>query len=731
MGNKTVKRVGILLGIAVLLGGTSFALWRFQVERMAQSVVAQAEKAEAEGDYARAVELYREHLTVMPSDVEVKLKYADVLTKPDWGARQPELALEIYEGLVREFPGREDVRRRAAEVAAELATKSGGNLFERARGHLAILLKTAKDDGHLEFLMGRCYEEDKEYASAADAYRSAIAHGAPERIEAARRRAMLLDTLGRTDEADQVINAMVESAPDDYRVYLERGRYRNRPDPPGRGDGVRRALKMAPGLGLGWLAFYLGGGDDFRKALQLAPQRPEVYREVAGAAERESGYDAARQVLDNGLAAAPGAVDLYGDLASLELRAGHVDQAIDALKQGLKSMPDQYVLHAQLAQILAEHGGAARSGELRLQINELERLGTGRQYTQYLTACLHFNRHEYVQAKRILTPLQPDVAASPPLKAAVNVLLSRCCAVLGEPEMAREAMLRAYSASPESGAARLGWIQGLIERGQIDEAIREYQGLLTAEPRVRIPLAALLIERNRRLPGPQRQWGDVERLIAEAAAVAAPGDDRPELLRAQMLVEQDQKARAIDALETARVRFPRSVELWIRQAEILAQQKEFLAARALLEQARQKVGDQVDLRLAVRTARDGRERSPRRLDPQRPGRGHRGLLAGGPPQAAHRAGHRPGRRELDLAGAARAWSRLAEEEPESLQPRLQLLELRSNPATRSRPRGRSARSKSWTSSSPSSAGPVTWSGRRRTPATPRPRRSCGPRLVAC
>ena len=163
MGNKTVKRVGILLGITVLLGGTSFALWWFQVERKAQDVVARAEKAEEEGDYAKAAELYREYLTVKPSDVDVKIKYGDVLTKSDWAARQPELALEIYEGLVGQFPGREDVRRRAAEVAAELATRSGGNLFERARGHLAILLKTAPNDGHLEFLMGRCYEEDKEY----------------------------------------------------------------------------------------------------------------------------------------------------------------------------------------------------------------------------------------------------------------------------------------------------------------------------------------------------------------------------------------------------------------------------------------------------------------------------------------------------------------------------------------------------------------------------------------
>ena len=379
-------------------------------------------------------------------------------------------------------------------------------------------------------------------------------------------------------------------------------------------------------------------------------------------------------MLDNGLAAAPGAVELYGELASLELRAGHVDRAIDACwsrasnrcpistsstRNSRRSWPST-----------AAPPGAANSG---LQIIELERLGAGHQFTQYLKACFHFNRHEYVQAKRILTPLQPDVASSPPLKAAVNVLLSRCCTVLGEPEMAREAMLRAYSTYPEYGAARLGWIQGLIERGQIDEAIREYQGLLTAEPKVRTPLAALLIERNRRLPEPQRQWGDVERLIAEAAA-AAPGDDKPELLRAQMLMEQDQKARAIDALETARTRFPGSVGLWIMQVEMLVQQKEFEAARALLDEARQKLGDQVDLRLArARLAIAANE--PQIVSTLND-------LAGGV-EAFSREDRRKLLTELatdlgalkDLAGAARAWSRLAEEEPESLQPRLQLFEL--------------------------------------------------------
>ena len=209
----------------------------------------------------------------------------------------------------------------------------------------------------------------------------------------------------------------------------------------------------------------------------------------------------------------------------------------------------------------------------------------------------HYNRHELAKVKQILTSLQPDVASIPELKSPVNVLLSRCYAELGEGEMAREAMLRAVSAQPENIQARLGWIQGLIDRGQIDEAIREYQGLLTVAPRVRKPLASLLIQRNLRLPEPQRQWGEVERLIAEAAT-AEPGSPEPELLRAHMLLAQDQKAKALDVLATAAARSPKDIRLWTAQVDVRTQQKEFKAARELLDRAERALGDKVDLRLA-------------------------------------------------------------------------------------------------------------------------------------
>ena len=48
------------------MGAGGYFLWLIQVGRMAQGVVARADRAVEQGDYAKAVELYTQHLTVVP-----------------------------------------------------------------------------------------------------------------------------------------------------------------------------------------------------------------------------------------------------------------------------------------------------------------------------------------------------------------------------------------------------------------------------------------------------------------------------------------------------------------------------------------------------------------------------------------------------------------------------------------------------------------------------------------
>ncbi len=643
MGTKIVWRLSILFtGLTLLIvGGYFFRQW--QVDRMSHGVLAQAERAESEGDYERAVILYNQHLMVVPDDLDVRLKLAEALQKQDPSSRSQRAALEIYDAILGQYPSREDVRRRAAEVAVEM----GGGMFEKARAYLKILLKTAGGDGHLEYLMGRCYEADNEPAPAVEAYASAIAHAAPERIDAATRRAMLLrGKLKRAAEADRVVEAMVHDAADDYRSYLGRGEYRER--------------------------FRLPGSeDDFRKAMELQPDRPEVYLQLAIAAERKGKFDDAREVLDRGLARLPRAVDLYLALAMLEQRAGREDRALEALDLGLKTLPDDMELLAQAAIRLAERG---ETGRLLTRISDLERIGVGQQFTQYLRGFYFFNMHQFDRARKVLTPLLPEVAASPQLKSRVNLLLAQVYTELGEPELQREAALKALSVDPSNVMARVRYIKGLIDRGDLDQAIGEYRGL---EARyagmVRLPLAELLIEQARRLPPERRKWEEPERLIAQAAA-DAPGAVEPALLHARLLAEQGQQARALDELETARSRFPTNPSPWIAQSDMLVRLGRFDDAQRVLDGARERLGDRADLRLArerLVVARGGPKVVPA-LSELALGidsfsrEERRGLLT---TLATNLA------RQQDLPGAVRLYSRLVQLEPESLQPRLQLLDL--------------------------------------------------------
>ena len=59
-------------------------------------------------------------------------------------------------------------------------------------------------------------------------FRSAIEHNPPEQIDAYQQLAALLrGSLNKPGDADQAIEAMVQSAPKNYLVYLARGRYRH------------------------------------------------------------------------------------------------------------------------------------------------------------------------------------------------------------------------------------------------------------------------------------------------------------------------------------------------------------------------------------------------------------------------------------------------------------------------------------------------------------------------
>ena len=196
---------------------------------------------------------------------------------------------------------------------------------------MKILVQRFPDDGKLLFLLGRCYEEGGNDKLAVEKYQEAIDHKAPQWIEAYQRCVSLLrgDRLKQPEEADRVINAadrvinaMVDADPDNYQVYLQRGRYRLSLAAKAKDPSSRQSLLS-------------DAQSDFEEAKKRASNEPESYLELAKIAENGSRYGEAKSILEKGLKNVPTSAALYDKLAGILLRDQKVDKAIELLDDGL------------------------------------------------------------------------------------------------------------------------------------------------------------------------------------------------------------------------------------------------------------------------------------------------------------------------------------------------------------------------------------------------------------
>jgi tetratricopeptide (TPR) repeat protein len=661
MRAKTVKRLAILIAVFGLIGGAGFQGWKYQIDTMGKSKLEKAKHAEEAGDFTEAEQIYRQYLGVVPDDVEVKIKYADLLLKGPKSSKRLSDAYQLYYGILKKSQTwRADVQRKSMQwkIDQKLFTSKQeiGKNIEGADLDLDVLLKRSPDDGELLFLRGRCYEEGGDWGEAAIKYARAIEQNAPQWIEAYQRRAALLrDHLREPAEADQAIETMVKSAPENYKVYMARGQYCLSDQDQSKRTSLRQTAR-----------------HNFQEALKRAPAEPEIYHALAMISweEGNSGRDEARQLLESGLKKAPKSMALYWWLAEIERRNGLVNEAIKTLQNGVKEVDRPADLHFMLAELLA---GQQDSSKLESEIAELRKLDVSKGCVDYLTALGLLNVNEFAKARQYLLPLQGGNGLPAGYKVRVNLLLAQCCERLGEPERAQEYYRQVLIDDPQNVKAKLARSQNLVNQGEIEEAITQYRALVQQNPGLRLPLANLLITRNRRRPESQRDWIEPERLIKEVAKDAPKSVD-PVIAGAELLLAQDKVDEALNVLTKARVRFPERVEPWTVPATVMGQQGRIDEALSLLDQAQRQLGDQVGLRLERALLWSNKKSGPRVLEVWNKlsqntesfsKEDRRRLLSG---LAAIS-------RQQDPALAARLWSQLAEEHPDDINIRLELFEL--------------------------------------------------------
>jgi tetratricopeptide (TPR) repeat protein len=643
MKRRVNGKFGVVLGsVLVAVGVGVHFLHGYQLRRHAGIFLWQADRAGAEGRRDQELEYLRRYLTLAPRDTEALARYGLAL-KEQATTRAGRLhAFLILEQVLRREPGRTAVRRQLVPLAMDLG------LFTDAAVHLDILLKETPDDGELELLFGRCKEENREYPQALEYYTRATLHTPRPHDGYVRLAHLYRQQFKDPDQADRVMDRLVQDHAAAYPAYLARARYRSQ-------------------FGLPGVA------EDWQRARTLAPEELEVLLAAAELPLEREAIDEARQGLEAVRTRAVREPRWYRAMATLELKAGRWERAVGYLRDGIAAFPRQHDLGWNLADLLIQGG---KADEARVIVRDLRRAGYAPELLDFLEARLLVQQGAWSSAAECLEDLRPRLLKYTELPRQVDLLLGLCYTRLGDVERQLAAFQRAVDADRSWVQAHEGLAAAFLAAGRLDDALGQYRRLMTlrdAPPGGWIMLARLLIVRNLREPAARRDWDEVHRVLDQAARVLPAATDIP-LLRAEVLVAQNRPDRAQELLEQTRDQRPDVIDFWNALATLAERRGEPESALRLLDQAKPAVGDTVNWRLAYAaywTRRGGAG-----------AREHLAALEKGAdvftPEDQARLRHALAEGYYHLgaeAEAERLWGELASQRPDDLRARIALFDL--------------------------------------------------------
>jgi predicted Zn-dependent protease len=586
----------------------------YQVRRSAGALLDRADRAEQEGRLSGALDYLRRYLGFRPNDSEVLARYALLLADKQVATtpRATLRALFALDAALRQAPDRQDVRRKAVDLALRLGRFGG------AQEHLDTLLQETPSKGELHGLLGQCREARADYKGARQSYEKATRQ-APADLDSYLRLAVLLrehaeevvqkkETVAKlARRADQTIDGMVEANRRSFKAYLFRAAYHKR----------YAGRHPSPAV-LGLIE------QDVQQAHKLAPDEPEVLLALAEQAEQTQELKKARAYLRRGCRQHPRDVRFYRALAGLETRSGRPEQALQALRAGLEQIPEQVEL---LWDLLV---GRPHEDEVNKVLARLKKAGFQQPELDYLRARFLIQERHWGRAAALLADAYPTLLGRREegkddffagLIQQTGLLLGRCYEQLGDPDRAYTAYSRVVAREPRSVPGLLGLAAARVNMGRPHEAVMLYRRLMRvphAPPVGWVEIARLVLRDNLQRDKPD--WDEVD-LALRQAENARPLLLDAVLLRVEVLVAQGQYAEArrrlaaamlgarpflllpaqrpellAGALVLAQPQPP--VALWVALAGVEERAGNVRTALAVLDRAEKQYGDVVALRLA-------------------------------------------------------------------------------------------------------------------------------------
>lgn len=503
------RLLGIIAGVVGLTLASTYAVHGWQARRVAGSSLQNARQAVAAGETKDALNYFEEYCNSAPNDVNALAEFAILSDEARDRPRGGRGVFMLFERVLRKDQTRDDVRRRLVVTAIELQR------FADALSHVKVLQQTYPKDGLFDYQAGICHEKLSHHKSAAEAFQAAI-DDLPEMIEPWERLAWLKHSvLGKTDDAEQLMQRLVQVNSQNPEAWIARAKFRMRTKQPEvAGQDIDRALAVASNE---FRVLHAAGEVGIARARQaraegMLPKARRIAIETETLLARDDQSKEHQRQLD---------------LQRVELKAefGSVRQAF-ALATSLleESTPEnKHQIHELMAEIAIVHGEVDQAIS---SLDQLPRTEITDGQRLRVKAGVAMTEQRWQAATELLQSARRILAESPEQLQRVDLSLAKCFAKLGNVEDRLVACRRILKYSPQSIEARRRLASTLATAGRYPEALAEYRQLVHI-PTVRLEFVRHLIDYNETIPEVARDWKEVTELLA---AAKAEGDSSVELV---------------------------------------------------------------------------------------------------------------------------------------------------------------------------------------------------------
>lgn len=574
MRRLNVKLTLWLVGITLFsVVGVHF-LHAYQLDKNADFLRVQAEQAHQDGNNREAVKQYNQYLKHRddPAGYSVLAELVvDIAKDTDATRQDKQRAYTILEEAIRRHPELDDVRRRLVDYTMQMGR------FTESLEHIQYLNERGEKSTDLDFKMAKCYLAAREEEKAVKKLYALVGldettgqfsadppPGAKEPAAFELLARILHSKPDGAQKADALMTQLV-AWNDSAKAHLARANYLH-----------STAAAFKPGSAESKETDEQAKAE-LDRAFESESEDADVILAAAVYALSQKDFPKAQELLDRALKEHPDRQDVYLRLAQLKVMQNDIEGSVEHLKLGLKQASDINLLLERLVDLQFQLGDLEAA---RATCKQMRDRGTfAPELIRFEDARIKYAEGDFLAASREFEAARPSFVRNSNSVYAqqLDILLGHCYELLGQWDRELELYRGVLQKFPDMLRPRLGEAVALQNLGRHDEATASVNLLAVNAkkiPYIRAQVLQLLINDQMQKPEADRDWSSAEGIAEMLYEDESRSDLENTLLKADLLILQNQPEDAQKLLTAACKKHPKEPRAWTGLARLLSRDKE-------------------------------------------------------------------------------------------------------------------------------------------------------------